>query len=160
MRKEIELLENEPKVVADLLELRLVGVDGGAVVAGARGVMPVKADLAGVDALEQRGAAQQRGFAAAARADDGHDLSLFDAQTDVLQDLQFAVIKGLLDVIEFQYAHDSTSLLIVVHALFDLAHDKIDDGVKDEIEHARHEKRREARLRVCDLLADGEHLLI
>lgn len=66
MREEIELLENESKVVADLLELRLVGVDGGAVVAGARGVMPVKADLAGVDALEQRGAAQQRGFAAAA----------------------------------------------------------------------------------------------
>ena len=79
VREEIELLKNEAEIVADLLELRLVGVDGGAVVARARGVVPVKADLAGVDALEQRGAAQQRGFAAAARADDGHDLALFDA---------------------------------------------------------------------------------
>ena len=46
MRDEIELLKNEAEIVADLLELRLVGVDGGAVVARACGVVPVKADLA------------------------------------------------------------------------------------------------------------------
>ena len=119
--------------------------------------MPVKADLAGVDALEQRGAAQQRGFAAAARADDGHDLALFDAQADVLEDVQRPVIKRLFDVIEFQYAHDGTSLFVVVHALFDLAHDKIYDGIEHEVEHARHKERHEAGLGVCDLLAGRSH---
>jgi len=79
VREEIELLKNEAEIVADLLELRLVGVDGGAVVARARGVVPVKADLAASMRSCSCGAAQQRGFAAAARADDGHDLALFDA---------------------------------------------------------------------------------
>ena len=46
------------------------------------------------------------------------------------------------------------------HKLLDPAHGIIDHRVKDVVEHARHHKGQKARLGICDLLADGEHLLI
>ena len=48
--------------------------------------------LAGVERQETVDAAQQRGLAAARRADDGDDLALADVEIDVAEDFERAVV--------------------------------------------------------------------
>ena len=53
--------------------------------------LAVEPDLALVDRHQAVDAAQQRGLAAAGRADDGDDLALADVEIDVAEDLERAV---------------------------------------------------------------------
>ena len=49
-------------------------------------------DLAGIVRHQAVDAAQQRGLAAAGRADDGDDLALADVEVDVAEDFERAVV--------------------------------------------------------------------
>ena len=50
--------------------------------------------------------------------------------------------------------------MVVIHGFFRPAHYKVDDGVKHEVEYAGDDEGNKARLRVREVLADGEHLNI
>src|SRR5262249_31956599 len=76
MRKQIEALEDDADVAAKRVE-----VD-----AGARHAIAMQADLAVLDGLEAVDAAQQRGFAAARRADEADDLMLVDIKAEATED--------------------------------------------------------------------------
>ena len=102
MGKQVETLEHEAELLPHLLQLALIGIDRLAVRVVVYGLNVAVDQLAGVHLGQQRGAAQQRGFAAAGWADNGHHLSLFHGEADVLQYVQRLVIKALLHVVHLQ----------------------------------------------------------
>ena len=75
VRKEIEILEHDADVAAQLSQSR----------ARAVGPVAIEKDLAAVRPLQAVDAAQKRGLARAAAADDGNDFTGLDAQRDVVQ---------------------------------------------------------------------------
>ncbi len=100
MRKEVELLEDDPDPLADR---RHVG-------ALARDLLALEEDAAGLDRLEQVDAAQEGALAAAARADDGEDLAQVDAEVDAVQ--HEVVAEALADGLELDRG-DAVRLLLM-----------------------------------------------
>ena len=99
MGKQVEALEHEAELFPYLLQLALIGIDRPAVRVVVYGLNVAVDQLAGVHLGPQRGAAQQRGFSAAGGADNGHHLSLFHGEADVLQYVQRLVVEALLHVV-------------------------------------------------------------
>ena len=66
-------------------------------------VAAVDADLAAGDVLEAGDHAQQRGLAAAGRADEDDELAMLDGQVDALDDLDRAI--ALANALEFETGH-------------------------------------------------------
>ena len=81
MREEVEALEHEAIARAEAREIRLGSVD-----AVLHGILTVIENIAAVRRLEEGGAAQERGFAGAGRADDGDHVARLDIEGDILQD--------------------------------------------------------------------------
>ena len=102
MGKQVEALEHEAELFPYLLQLALIGIDRLAVRVVVYGLNIPIDQLAGVHLGQQRGAAQQRGFAAAGRTDDGDDLALLHGEADIFQHVQRLVIKALLHVVHLQ----------------------------------------------------------
>ncbi len=68
----------------------------------------VDIDLTRRDRLQPGDHPQQRGFPAAGRANEHHELAVFDIQVDAVDDFDRA--EALHDVLQFQARHQANSL--------------------------------------------------
>ena len=108
VREQVEVLEYQAEARFRLREHGLSAVHRAGTAVGCHGKIAV-GQAAAVKGFQQRHAAQERGFAAAGRADDGDDLTLLHRQGDIFEHLGLTeaftcVRKGNKGV-----SHDSSS---------------------------------------------------
>ena len=103
VREKVELLEHQPEAAFDPPQRSLVRVDALSLRVHRRGEVVPVGERAAVHRFKQRRAAQQRGFAAAAGADDRDGLALAHGEGNALEHLQRA--EGLADILHGQYVH-------------------------------------------------------
>ena len=90
IREQVKMLEDHAHLAAMEIEIDLFVGD----------VDAVEPDGAGRRHLKQVQTAQQRRFAGAGRADDGHDLAAVDAEVAVVQGLDGAAVEFLDHVLD------------------------------------------------------------
>ena len=108
--QQVEVLEDHADVLARLAQLFL---------AHGRHVLTVDDDLAGRRALEHVDAADQRGLACAAEADDTEDLAALDRQVNALERLDGtggAVIR-LLDMRQLYHRMSYLLIILILYVL-------------------------------------------
>ena len=101
LREEVEVLEHQAEVEPLFSDLALL-LGGG--VGGVPHGLAVHLDDAGIRALQEVQAAQQRRFTGTRRADDGQRLAFFQGQRDVLQDM--GLLKIFPDAGGFEQCHN------------------------------------------------------
>ena len=168
MREQVEVLKHQTETRPAAVQFRLGGI--GPVV---HCILSVIEDVAAVCRLQEGRAAQQGRLSGSGGADDGDDVAALHREGDILQ--HGMVAEGLLKIADFEdagsicrFRFDVLILChifpflstIVIQSLLDPSHEPVDEHVEDVVERTCHQKRHEAGLGVCDLLADGEHLLI
>ena len=99
--EEVEVLEHQAEVEPLFSDLALL-LGGG--VGGVPHGLAVHLDDAGIRALQEVQAAQQRRFTGTRRADDGQRLAFFQGQRDVLQDM--GLLKIFPDAGGFEQCHN------------------------------------------------------
>ena len=82
MRKQIKVLENQPKTGTDLFHFFFVRMHDFSVLHPGCFLSHIQ-DLAAVDLLKHRRTAKQRGFTGTGRPDDRNDFSFFHRQRDI-----------------------------------------------------------------------------
>ena len=97
MREQVELLEHESAVVAELAHLILVYIDGIAVLISVSSLLSHVYDLTAVDRLEEGRASQKSRFARTRRADDADDFAAVNVETYILQ--YFELSEVLFNII-------------------------------------------------------------